>query len=83
MHSFETIPKAKENTANKTLNKTLSKGGFNLTKFVSNEQSTIKKFSDSKENDEDYHRVLGVHWNKSTDIVFQKLPAKFDNNADS
>ena len=59
VHSFETIPKANENTA--LLRKTLSKGGFNLTKFVSNEQSAIKKYNDSKENDEDCHRVLEVH----------------------
>ena len=40
VHSFETIQKAKDNTA--LLKKTLSKGGFNLTKFVSNERSAIQ-----------------------------------------
>ena len=46
VHSFETIQKAKENAT--LLKKTLSKGGFNLTKFVSNEQSAIQDFDDSK-----------------------------------
>ena len=71
MHSFETIPKAKENIA--LLKKTLSKGGFNLTKFVSN----------SKQNDEHCHCLLGVLWNKSTGILFYKIPAKFENNGDN
>ena len=81
VHSFETIQKAKENTA--LLKKTLSKGGFSLTKFVSNERSAIQDFDDSKENDENCHRVLGVHWNKSTDRLFHKKPLKFDNNGNS
>ena len=46
VHSFETIQKAKENAV--LLKKTPSKGGFNLTKFVSNEQSAIQDFDDSK-----------------------------------
>ena len=45
VHLFETIQKATENTD--LLKKTLSKGGFNLKKFVSNEQSAIKDFDDS------------------------------------
>ena len=48
VNSFKTIQKAKENTA--LLKKTLSRGGFNLTKFVSNEQSAIQGFDNSKEN---------------------------------
>ena len=70
VHSFETIRKAKDNTA--LLKKTLSKGGFNLTKFVSNERSAIQDFDDSDENDKNCHRVLGVHWNKSADRLFHK-----------
>ena len=65
VHSFDTIQKAKDNTA--LLNKTLLKGGFNLTKFVSNERSAVQDFDDSNKNDENCHRVLGVHWNKSAD----------------
>ena len=77
VHSFETIQKAKQkNTA--LLKKTLSKGGFILTKYFSNEQSAIQDFEDSKENDEDCYRVLGVHWNKSADRLFHKKPSKFD-----
>ena len=78
VHLLETIQKAKENTA--LLEKTLSKGGFNLTKLVSNEQSAIQDFYHSKENNEDCHRVLGVHWNKSADRLFNKKTAKFDGN---
>ena len=81
VHSFETFQKAKDNTA--LLKKTLSKGGFNLTKFVSNERSAIKDFDDSNENDKNCHRVLGVHWNKSDDRLFHEKPSKFDNNGNS
>ena len=70
VHSFETIQKAKDNTA--LLKITLSKSGFNLTKFVSNERSAIQDLDDSKENNENFHRVLGVHWNKSADRLFHK-----------
>ena len=45
--------------------------------------SAIQDFDDSKENDEDCHRVLGVHWNKSADRLFNKKPAKFNNNGNS
>ena len=65
VHSFVTIQKAKDNTA--LLKKTLSKGGFNFSKFISNERSAIQDFDDSKENDGNCHRVLGVHWNMSAD----------------
>ena len=81
VHSFETIQKAEENAA--LLKKTLSKGGFNLAKFVSNEQSAIQDFDDSKENDEVCHRVLGVQRNKSADRLFHKKTSKFDNNGNS
>ncbi|XP_075255279.1 uncharacterized protein LOC142348000 [Convolutriloba macropyga] len=81
VYSFETIQKAKDNTA--LLKKTLSKGGFNLTKFVSSQRSAIQEFDDSNENDENCHRVLGVHWNKSADRLFHKKPSKFDNNGNS
>ena len=70
VHSFKTIQKAKDNTA--LLKKTLSKGGLNLTKFVSNERSAIQDFDDSNQNDKNCHRVLGVHWNKSADRLFHK-----------
>ena len=70
VHSFETIQKAKDNTA--LLKITLSKGGFNLTKFVSNERSAIQDLDESKENNENFHRVLGVHWNRSADRLFHK-----------
>ena len=73
VHSFGTIQKAKESTA--LLWNTSTKGGFNLTKFVSNEQSTIQDFDESKENKEGCHRVLGVHWNKSADMLSHKKPA--------
>ena len=81
VHSFERIQKAKDKTA--LLKKTFSKGGFNLTNFVSNERSAIQDLDDSKENDENCHRVLGVHWNKSVDRLFHKKPSKFDNNGNS
>ena len=42
-----------------------------------------KIFYDSKENDEDCHRVFGVHWKKSADRLFHKKPSKFDNNGNS
>ena len=81
VHSFETIQKAKDNTA--LLKKTLSKGGFNFSKFISNERSAIQDFDDSKENDENCHRVLAVHWNKSADRLFHKKLSKFDKNGNS
>ena len=59
------------------------RAGFNLTKFVSNEQTAIDKVNDGDENSKDCHRVLGVQWNKSTDKFFYQKPKKFDNNADN
>ena len=81
VHSFETIQKAKDNTA--LLKKTLSKGGCNLTKSVSNERSAIQDLNDRKENNEKCHRVLGVHWKKSADRLSQKKPSEFDNNGNN
>ena len=59
------------------------RAGFNLTKFVSNEQTAIDIVSDGEENSEDCHRVLGVQWNKSTDKFFHQKPSKFETNAEN
>ena len=82
VHSFETIHKAKESAA--LLKKTLSKGGFNLTKFVSNEQSAIQDFYDSKKK----RRRLSSCTRSSLEkvcwqIIPQKKTSKFDNNGNS
>ena len=68
VHSFETVEIAQE--AAVLLKKTLMRASFNLTKFVSNEQTAIENVNDGDENSKDCHRVLGVQWNKSTDMPF-------------
>ena len=81
VHSFETEEIAQE--AAVLLKKTLMRAGFNLTKFVSNEQTAIDNVSDGEEKREDCHRVLGVQWNKSTDKFFHQKPSKFETNAEN
>ena len=81
VHSLKTAEIAQE--AAVSLKKTLMRADFNLTKFVSNEQTAIYNVNDGDENSEDCHRVLGVQLNKSTDKFFHQKPSKFDTNADN
>ena len=78
--SFETVEI--EQKAASSLKITVIRAGFNLKKFISNEQAAIDNVNDSDEISEDYDRVLDVQWNKSTDKFFLQNPAKFDTNAE-
>ena len=57
VHSFETVAIAQEAAVSL---KTLKRAGFNLTKFVSNEQTAIDNVNDGDENSKVCHRILGV-----------------------
>ena len=81
VQSFETVENAQE--AAVSLKKTLTRAGFNFTKFVSNETTAIDNVNDSDENIEDCHCVLGVQWNKSIDKFVHQKPSKFDINAEN
>ena len=73
VHSF--VNEQEAQTVFQDFCQTLSKGGFCLTKFVSNSvQCLCKTPKEHCDNKKDKHRVLGVMWNTVNDTFFhQKL----------
>ena len=73
VHSF--VNEQKAETAVQDLRQTLSKGGFSLTKFVSNSVQCLSKIpKEHCDNKKDKHRVLGVMWNTVNDtFTLRKL----------
>ena len=75
VHSF--VNEQKAETAVQDLRQTLSKGGFSLTKFVSNSVQCLSKIpKEHCDNEKDKHRVLGVMWNTVNDTFFHQKLAK-------
>ncbi|XP_075264245.1 uncharacterized protein LOC142356170 [Convolutriloba macropyga] len=75
VHSF--LNEQKAETAVQNLRQTLSKGGFSLTKFVSNSVQCLNKIpKEHRDNEKDKHRVLGVMWNTVNDTFYHQKLAK-------
>ena len=75
VHSF--VNEQKAETAVQDLRQTLSKGGFSLTKFVSNSVQCLSKIpKEHCDSEKDKHRVLGVMWNTVNDTFFHEKLAK-------
>ena len=75
VHSF--VNEQKAETAVQDLRQTLSKGGFSLTKFVSNSVQCLSKIpKEHCDSEKDKHRVLGVMWNTVNDTFFHQKLAK-------
>ena len=61
----------------KTCDKHSLKGGFSLTKFVSNSVHCLSKIpKEHCDNEKDKHRALGVMWNTVNDTFFHQKLAK-------
>ena len=80
IHSLPSIKEAIE-TINQTKN-SLHKGGFRLTKFVSNKHEALK-FIEQEDRDElkEINRVLGQKWNTRTDCFLKTTLDQFPRNA--
>ena len=75
VHSF--VNEQEAQTAVQDLRQTLSKGGFCLTKFVSNSVHCLSKTPEEHcDNEKDKHRVLGVMWDAVNDSFFHQKLAK-------
>ncbi|XP_075264413.1 uncharacterized protein LOC142356371 [Convolutriloba macropyga] len=75
VHSF--VNEQKAETAVQNLRQTLSKGGFSLTKFVSNSVQCLNKMpKEHCDKEKDKHRVIGVMWNTVNDTFFHQKRAK-------
>ena len=70
-HSFQSTEEAQLCVPD--LKSTLQKSGFNLTKFLTNKPSALEILeSEHIESETEDHRVLGLLWNSSSDIIFHK-----------
>ena len=80
IHSLPSIEEAIE-TINQTKD-SLHKGGFRLTKFVSNKHGALR-FIEQEDRDElkEINRVLGQKWNTRTDCFLMKTLEQFSRNA--
>ena len=75
VHSF--VNEQKAETAVQDLRQTLSKGGFSLTKFVSNSVQCLSKIpKEYCDSEKDKHRILGVMCNTINDTFFHQKLAK-------
>ena len=74
VHYYDNQLKAKEST--KALKMALQKGGFNLTKFISNTTEVLDFLNEPKtENKRPAHRVLGSKWDTMNDtLIIQPVP---------
>ena len=80
---IQSLPSIEE--AIETINQTkdsLHKGGFRLTKFVSNKHEALR-FIEQEDRDElkEINRVLGQKWNTRTDCFLMKTLEQFPRNA--
>ena len=80
IHSLASIEEAID-TINQTKD-SLHKGGFRLTKFVSNKHEALR-FIEQEDRDElkEINRVLGQKWNTRTDCFLMKTLEHFPRNA--
>ena len=80
VHSFQSTEEA--HLCVSDLKSTLQKGGFNLTKFVTNEPNALEMLeSEHIETETEDHQVLGLLWNSSSDKIFHKKLSKIDQDA--
>ena len=75
VHSFESIEIAQASSLK--LKTVLNKGGFNLTKFVSNKPEALVRLPETDAvGINSTQRILGVHWDTNDDTMFVKTQIK-------
>ena len=80
IHSFNNTNEAARNLL--SVKEALCKGGFNLTKFVSNDRRCLEgPLKDHTVQSFDPQRVLGIHWDLQEDNLFMQFDK--DNNSDN
>ena len=80
IHSLPSIEEAIE-TINQTKD-SLHKGGFRLTKIVSNKHEALRFIEQEDRNElKEISRVLGQKWNTRTDCFLMKTLEQFPRNA--
>ena len=80
IHSFQSTEEAQLCVSD--LKSTLQKGGFSLTKIVTNEPNTLEMLeSEHIESETEDNRGLGQLWNSPSDIIFHKKLSKIDQDA--
>ena len=81
-HSFNTTHEARDSTTQ--LKSSLRQGRFNLTKFVSNTNEAIYSIDGGEvATNATLHRVVGVKWNTTDDMIFVQPTTKLTNTTSS